>query len=61
MLKIIVSYYDPNQNVMFHKDLFQIQQGIANRGGVKWELRKIDRALIRMWQQGGGINKTVAK
>ena len=36
-------------------------QGVAKKCGSKWELGKMDRALIRMWQKSVGLNGNMAK
>ena len=36
-------------------------QGVAKKFGSKWELGKMDRALIRMWQKVGVLMGTWQK
>ena len=36
-------------------------QDVAKKCGSKWELGKMDRALIRMWQKRVGLNGNLAK
>ena len=36
-------------------------QDVAKKCGSKWELGKMDRALIRMWQKKLGLNGNLAK
>ena len=36
-------------------------QDVTKKCGSKWELGKMEKALIRMWQKGVGIDRNVAK
>ena len=36
-------------------------QDVAKKCGSKWELGKMDRTLIRMWQKSVGLNGNLAK